>query len=265
MWIDPNAIPGALKGQISTDDLEDIESVKQLVIKKRNTKATLSRPASLDGGLAFTEASSVAPSIPELRTPRTETFVTAREQTSRYPSQLLPPFELPATPIQELQSRLDGLPLYAGQRLQIDEYLTSSAFSSLDILNLANGSTEYAERKAATNTAQVDPFADALSSTQRKSDVYHIQDDHLKCPISPATYNFTTPSKSQLTYQHSLAAHISKLHSHSDVQTFRPSLSIAENGPFNDKGLPHVGDWVTQVSPNSPTSEVGHCRAFLVL
>lgn len=200
-WSDFDGIPEALEGEYSNENLDTVENSTDIVMNKTNLKARLSKPASLDGALAFSEPSSTSPSIVDIRTSTTGTFLTAFERASHYPSPASPPFELPVpfeAPEQQFSKDLDNQPKAQSPNTTVLErpyaYTTSSSSGRALIMGY--------EKAPATNVAMVvaqdDPFVDASGPPQRKPAPSQIQDKRLKRPISPATHNFKVSSKGQI-------------------------------------------------------------------
>ena len=97
IWTDIKAIPAALRGEYGLVTLDDVHTIEGLFINGMDHKGRLSRPASLDGGLAVSETSSNSPSRVDIRASSTGTFLTAVEQRMHYVSQESPRLELEAT------------------------------------------------------------------------------------------------------------------------------------------------------------------------
>lgn len=169
------------------DDLSGIQEVQGLSWNKTISKARLSRPASLDGGLAHTET----------RLSTAGTYLTAPEPTPYPKSQVPLPFEVPAN-IEAIQkhfdSNLDGQRGTQAQNSVQSERSNADAVTSNNHEILAQGTSKSTISDERTRTSQADLLVDDLTSSVRKLVPFEVQDEYPKRPVSPAINKFKSKS-----------------------------------------------------------------------
>ena len=209
IWTDIKAIPAALSGEYSLMTLDDFHTIQGLVVNGMDHKGRLSRPASLDGGLAVSETSSNSPSRVDIRASSTGTFLTAPEQRSHYIYQESPRLELEAsTPvIQEYSHKKhDDQQNSQVEGSSILDRKNAGSITSHSHGTLAKGVQVSRGSSQATATIRNDLLIDSAGSSKCKPVSFRIQDDRLKRPISPATYSFNFPSDNRTVAPHSPVA-----------------------------------------------------------
>lgn len=250
IWTDIKAIPAALRGEYSLVTFDDVHTLGGLVVNGMDHKGRLSRPASLDGGLAVSETSSNSPSRVDIRASSTGTFLTALEQRLHYVSQESPRLELEATTsaIQEYPHKKHHDQQNAhGQGSSILDRTNAGTIFSQIHGTLAEGVQVSPSSSQAIATFQNDLANGSSGSFECKLGSFRIQDDRLKRPISPATYTFSSHSESRIVASPSPAACMKGYSSPLAV----PSTPFAAE-PLNEElyssGLPPSGHNQLQTS-----------------
>lgn len=225
IWTDHKAISAALRGEFSLVTLDNAHTVQGLAVNEMNHKGRLSRPASLDGGLADYETSSNSSSRADIRASSIGTFLTAPEQSAYHVSREIPRTELEATtsviqeyPLKEYDEQQNA----NGQGSPILDRTNAGTITSQTEGTLAEGFQVSPDNSQATVTFQNELFILSAGSPKRKPVPFRIQDDRLKRPISPATYNLKIHANSQTVASHSFATFMKEYSSPLAVPPAKP-------------------------------------------
>ena len=212
----------ALSGDSSMHDLSDIREVQGLSLNKTVSQARLSRPASLDGGFAYTETPSATDSMVDVHLSTAGTYITAPDHTSYPKSQMPLPFELPATTA-ATQKDFDCNPndqteAQAQNSVQLECSITDTITSDNHEIS-AQGTCKPTIFIEGTETSQGERVVDGLASSLRKLVSFQIQDEHPKQPISPATNEFKFPPNGKTEFPRPLSTPFEE---HSGLVAMRP-------------------------------------------
>ncbi|KAL8795684.1 MAG: hypothetical protein Q9195_001922 [Heterodermia aff. obscurata] len=176
-------------------DLGDIQEVQGLSLNETIAQARLSRPASLDGGFAYTETHSTTNSMDDVCFSSAGTYITAAEQTSLPKSQMPLPFNVPTTIAavpNHFDSNLDGQTEAQAQNSVQLEHSNANTITSDNHKILAQGTSTSTIYNEGTEASQSDRLVGGVASSVRKL-VSGIQDEYPERPVSPATHQFEYP------------------------------------------------------------------------
>lgn len=186
----------ALSEGFSMHDLSDIREVQGLSLNKAISQARLSRPASLDGGFAYTETSSATDSMVDVCLSTAGTYKTAPEHASYPKSQLPLPFELPVTTAVNQRHFDYSIGDQIEAQAQNSVHLKRSNTDTITFGNhkiVAQGTGKSTIFNEGTETSQGDHFADGFASSLQKLTSFQIQDEHPKRTTSLPTNEFNSP------------------------------------------------------------------------
>ena len=174
----------------------DIPEVQGLSLNKTVSHARLSRPASLDGGFAYTETPSATDSMVEVCLSTAGTYITAPDPTSYPKSQMPLPFELPATTAATQEhfgcNLNDETEAQAQNLVQLERSNTDIITSDNHEIS-AQGTCKPTIFNEGTETSQGERVVGGLASSLQNPVSFQIQDEYPKQPISPATNKFKSP------------------------------------------------------------------------